>query len=142
MGAIARHLSGSLLRGISFSAEGISFARSWQMETFLRLGQVAQRARSTGEREIRPALHLGIVVILAVPLGELAGGGKPDLAVTLGVANELAQEVRAKRPAADEGMVAPDHELGIGSALLIEAIEAVFPHLQKIPRRSSRPLVA
>ena len=50
--------------------------------------------------EVGPLLDLRVMVILPVPLRHFAGGGEPDLFVFLGVADELAQEKGAERPAA------------------------------------------
>src|SRR4030095_14161294 len=94
------------------------------------------------EREVRPLLHLRVAMIFSVPLGNFSGRGKPDFAMAFSVTDELTEQVSAERPAADEGMVTPNHELRIRLALFIETIETVLPHLQQVTRRSPGPLVA
>lgn len=51
--------------------------------------------------EVGPLLDLRIVIVFTVPVGNIAGGGESNLFVFLGVAVELAQQQRVKRPAAD-----------------------------------------
>ena len=81
-------------------------------------------------------------IVLPVPLGDVAGAGKPNLTVTFGIPDELAEQQRPKRAAPDERVISPDHKLRILPPLLIQAIEAVLPHLQQLPRRPASALIA
>src|SRR6266404_4433891 len=107
-----------------------------------QLREIADLARAAGEREVWPFFDLRIVIVFTVPFGDISGRGEPDFAVALRVADELAKQERTKRSSTDERVIAPHHELGIAFALFVEAIEAILPHLQQIPRRSAGALIA
>ena len=107
-----------------------------------RLCQISKFARPAGKSEVRPGLHLGIVVVFSIPLGNFTGRSKPHFAMALRVPNELAEQNRSERPAANKRVIAPHHEFGVALAFLIEAVKSIFPHLEEIPWSPRGALIA
>src|SRR4030095_4007580 len=107
----------------------------------LQLGKIRDFSLPSCVREVRPFLDLRVAIIVAIPLGNFSRGREPELAVPFRVADKSPQQQRAKRPPADERMIAPHHELRIGCALFVQTIEAIFPPLQQITRRSAGTLI-
>src|SRR5437773_12540441 len=108
----------------------------------LQFGKVGHLPLPASEREVRLFFHLRVTMVVAIPSCDFTSRCKPDFAVALGIADEFPQQKRSKRPPADKRVIAPHHELWIGLAFLEEAIKAILPHLQQIPRCPAGPLAA
>src|SRR5262245_5198608 len=106
-----------------------------------RLQQITLLRGPARDCKVGPLLDLCVAIVFSIPVRDVAGAGEPYFCVALRVANKLAQQRRAKRPAADERVIAPDQEFGIALSLLIKAIKRVFPHLQEVPGRSPGALI-
>ena len=104
-------------------------------------GQIRDSAAPSGKGEVRPLLDLMIAKIFAVPIRDLAGWREPYFSMAFGIAYKFTQHMRPKRAAANEGMIAPDHEFRIRRSFFVKTIKTILPHLQNLARRASGPLV-
>src|SRR3989304_8268439 len=83
--------------------------------------------------------NAALVTLLQTPIGDLDTLGKPHIGKALGVADELLDDLGAKRHAGNERMAVEGEKLR--RPLLpfpVEIVELVFHDLEQIPRRAPR----